>query len=126
MGLLQWLLLQHRFVNAWWWIIATTAGWSFGSFLVMNWVPAGMDFLTGLVTGAALGFAQWLFLRPKLSYSVWWIVINIVAWTTGFALLPGILLTGVIVAVLTGTCLCLLLLVPKSLPMGESTNNARI
>jgi hypothetical protein len=112
-GILQWLVLQNRIKNAWQWILVTTLGWALGSVIVMSLIPDGMDFLAGLTIGTTTGTAQWLVLRNKLHWAGWWIVINIVAWTTGFYLLPGIILTGVSAGVITATALGLLYRFPK-------------
>jgi hypothetical protein len=72
-----------------------------------------MDFTAGVVLGAATGIAQWFILRRELYWSPWWIIINIVAWTTGMAYLPGLIMTGVTVGVLTGFALVLLMRFPK-------------
>jgi hypothetical protein len=109
LGILQWLILQRRFRQAWWWIIATTIGWLVGSTIILSLLPDGMDFLAGIIIGITTGMAQWLILRQEVSWSGWWIVINVVAWTTGMALLPGIILTGVMVGVITGFAMELLL-----------------
>ena len=113
LGILQWLVLQKRFKNAWQWILVTTLGWTLGSVIVMSLIPDGMDFLAGLTIGITTGTAQWLVLRNELHWAGWWIVINIVAWTTGFALLPGLLLTGVLAGLITATALGLLYRFPK-------------
>jgi xanthine/uracil permease len=52
-------------------------------------------------------------LRREAHWSVWWIVISNVGWTTGMALLPGLILTGVMVGAVTGIALELLLPYPK-------------
>lgn len=116
LGILQWFLLQRRFRNAWRWILATALGWTLGASLILLAIPDGMDFLAGLVTGMTTGTAQWLVLRREVHWAGWWIVINIVAWTAGMALLPGVLLTGVIVGLITATALALLMTSPKPRP----------
>jgi hypothetical protein len=113
LGIMQWFILQHRIHKAWWWIIATTAGWLLGSTVIISLVPVGMDFLAGVILGITTGTAQWLVLRREVYWSGWWIMINVVAWTTGMALLPGILLTGVMAGVISGFAMELLLRSPK-------------
>ncbi len=113
LGILQWLTLQHRFKNAWTWILATTAGWVVGASLTMWMVPARQDFLAGSIIGLSVGIAQWLVLRREVHWSFWWIVISIVGWTTGMALLPGVMLTGVMAGAVTGIALVLLIQFPK-------------
>ena len=110
MGILQWFILRVHFQKAWQWILATVIGWSLGSMITYALFPDGMDFLVGLVTGICTGVAQWVILRREVQWAGWWIVINVVAWTTGLALLPGVILTGVIVGLITATALALLLM----------------
>lgn len=109
LGIFQWLILQHRISHAWQWIITTSFGWVIGSSIIMTILPDGMDFLAGLLLGIGVGVVQWLILRREVHWAAWWIVINIVAWTTGMAFFSGILLTGVIVGLITGFALELLL-----------------
>ena len=124
LGVLQWFLLQHRFRKAWHWILATALGWTLGASLILLAIPEGMDFLAGLVTGVTTGTAQWLVLRREVHWAGWWIVINIVAWTAGMALLPGVFLTGVIVGLITATALALLLTSPKPHPIESGVDEA--
>ena len=114
LGVLQWLVLQPRIRNAWQWMLATTLGWTMGSMLVLTVIPDGMDFIAGAIIGLSTGTAQWLVLRNELHWAGWWIVISVVAWTTGMSLLPGVLLTGVMAGLVTGIALELLLRYPKS------------
>lgn len=119
LGVLQWFVLQHRIRKAWRWILVTAAGWSAGAALTFFFVPDGMDFLVGIVVGLAIGVAQWMILRREVHWSAWWIVISIVGWTTGMALLPGLILTGVMVGAVTGIALELLLRYPKLPDKGD-------
>ena len=121
LGILQWLVLQHRMRKSWQWIIATTLGWLLGSTISLVAIPDGMEFLAGVVIGISTGTAQWLVLRREVYLAGWWIVINIVAWTTGLAFLSGILLTGVTAAVITSIAIALLLRFPKPVPELEET-----
>ena len=113
LGLFQWLILLKRIANAWRWIIATILGWSIGAGIIVFFLPPGNDFIAGLLSGITLGIPQWWILKDEVNWSIWWIVINIVAWTTGMEFLPGILLTGVVVGTLTGIALILLMCFPK-------------
>jgi hypothetical protein len=113
LAVLQWLVLQHRLRKAWRWLIATTLGWLLGSTLVLAFLPEGMDFLAGIIIGITTGTAQWLVLRSELYWAGWWIVISVIAWTTGMALLPGVMLTGVMAGAISGLALILLIRFPK-------------
>lgn len=113
LGVLQWFILQHRMRKPWRWIFATTLGWLLGSTLILAFLPEGMDFLAGIIIGIATGTAQWLVLRSELYWAGWWIVMSIIAWTTGMALLPGVMLTGVMAGAISGLALILLIRFPK-------------
>lgn len=117
MGILQWLILQGRIHNAWRWIIATLIGWTVGSMLILYLVADGTEFLAGVILGCTVGIAQWLVLRDEFKWMGWWIPINVVAWTTGMALLPGIFSTGAMIGAITGIALGLLLQNPKQRPV---------
>lgn len=108
-GVLQWFILQHIIRDAWRWIIATSLGWLLGASIIMILLPAAPEFLAGVITGIGVGLPQWLVLKGEVRWSGWWIMINIVAWTTGMALLPGILLTGIMAGLITGTAIGLLM-----------------
>lgn len=117
LGILQWFTLQHRIRKAWRWIVATAVGWISGSTLILALLPDGADFLAGVILGVTTGIAQWFVLRSELYWAGWWIIINVVAWTTGMALLPGVLLTGVMAGAITGFALILLIRYPKPLEL---------
>lgn len=114
LGTLQWFVLQHRIQKAWRWILATLGGWMAGSLLVLSLAADGMEFFAGVILGVTVGTAQWLILRKEFHWHGWWIIINVVAWTTGMALLPGLLSTGAMIGAITGIALALLLQFPKS------------
>ncbi|MBN1146784.1 MAG: hypothetical protein JXA78_05985 [Anaerolineales bacterium] len=112
-GVLQWFVLQHRIQKAWRWIPATVLGWLVGTAVILFLVQDGMEFFAGVVVGLTTGTAQWFILRREVHWSAWWIAISIVGWTTGMALLPGVILTGVMAGVVTGVALELLMRYPK-------------
>ena len=91
------------------WVIAGTIGWAIGWLIVFFAVPDGLEIINGLVVGLAMGIAGWLVLRREVHWAGWWIMLSIVGWTTGLALLPGFLSTGSMAGALTGICLELLL-----------------
>ncbi len=113
LAVLQWLVLQHRIRKSWRWMVATALGWLLGSTLIQAFLPEGMDFVAGVIIGITTGTAQWLVLRSELDWAGWWIVISVVAWTTGMALLSGVMLTGVMAGAITGLALILLIRFPK-------------
>ena len=120
-GVLQYLVLRYKIQHAWRWIVATVLGWTVGALLTYMFVVEGFDFLAGLLIGLSLGFAQWMILKQEVQWSAWWIVINIVGWTTGIGLLPGIFLTGVLAGAITGIAMEMLLRFPKPV-LGENLN----
>jgi hypothetical protein len=113
LGVLQWLILLHRIRNSQWWILATILGWTSGSLLILVALPQGMELFSGVILGLTTGTAQWLILRREVYWAGWWIVINLIAWTTGMVLLPGLLSTGATAGALSGVALELLLRYPK-------------
>lgn len=112
-GILQWFLLKSRIQDAWWWIVASAFGWALGSFLVLLLIPEELDVFAGLIIGLTIGTAQWMILSRFVHWSGWWIVVNIIAWTTGMALFPGIVLTGVMAGLITATAVTLMFKNPK-------------
>lgn len=81
--------------------------------LLLIVIPNSIEFVAGLVVGLTTGIAQWLILRHEVYWAGWWIIINVVGWTTGMALLPGFLLTGAMTGAITGFAMELLLRYPK-------------
>ena len=120
LGVLQWFVLQEHIQKSWQWIIATIVGWTLGSTLVLLLVADGAEFLAGVILGCTVGTAQWLVLRREVHWNGWWLIINVVAWTTGMALLPGLLSTGAMVGAITGIALGLLLQYPKPAQVDRS------
>jgi hypothetical protein len=119
-GILQWLVLQGRLVRPWRWVLASAAGWIAGYLLTLFFLPAELDFLSGIILGLSVGLAQWPLLRAELHWSGWWVVFSVVGWTTGLNLLPGFLLTGISAGVFTGLALEILLRTPKPKPVKNS------
>jgi uncharacterized membrane protein YccC len=113
LGVMQSLALQHRIPRAWRWLIATAAGWTIGALLIPLFSGEGQEFIVGMILGLTTGICQWVILRKEVNLAGWWIVMMVVGWTSGLALLPGILLTGVIAGGVTGFALELLLRTPR-------------
>lgn len=122
LGTLQWFLLKSRIEDAWWWIVASAFGWAIGSVLLILLIPESFDVFAGLILGLSLGTFQWIVLSRFVHWSGWWIIVNIIAWTTGMALFPGIILTGVIAGLITATALTVMFMYPKQkeLPREDS------
>jgi hypothetical protein len=114
MGALQWIPLQKRLPQPARWIVATAAGWALAQIELILVNPGQAAFLTGIIVGLCVGIAQWLVLHSHYHFAGWWIVMNVVAWTTGFGLLPGAINTGMLPGFITAITLDLLLRSPKS------------
>lgn len=108
-GIFQWLVLLRRIHTAWRWILVSGLGWGVGWLIDFTLIPNELYFFSGMVLGASIGIAQWLLLRHEVQWGLWWIVISIVGWSTGLTLFPGLLLTGMMAGLITGTGLALLL-----------------
>ena len=93
--LAQWLVLRRHIFRAGWWVLATILGMAVGGAAGMatgvEWMVAlawavgdGSDVVrTGATLGAAVGVAQWLFLRQHFAQTGWWIPASIASWTIG-------------------------------------------
>lgn len=88
-GAAQWLALRPRLALTPWWIAATAAGMSGG--LALGVALLGMDtegvglLLRGLLTGAAIGSAQWLLLRRVVAGAALWPLVVGLGWGIGWA-----------------------------------------
>lgn len=119
LGVLQWFILKSKIEDAWWWIVATAFGWGVGSVIVLLVLPETLDLLAGIVFGLTLGLAQWIVLSRFVRWSGWWIVANVIAWTTAMGLFPGFILPGVIAGLITATAIAWLFTFPKeTAPLG--------
>ena len=89
LGLIQWLILRSRLSLPIWWIVATSVGLGVGlaiSTIFLGSETAGNPLLwRGLITGASMGLAQWLLLRPIVPQSIVWIVVVAVGWAIGWS-----------------------------------------
>ena len=108
-SLLQGFVLQGRIKNTFRWVVAGTIGWAIGWLIVLFAVPSGLEIINGLVVGLAMGIAGWLVLRGEVHWAGWWIILSVVGWITGLALVPGFLSTGSMAGALTGIALEVLL-----------------
>ena len=105
---LQWVVLQQRIQKAWRWAILSSIGWIIGYILLAIFFPAVMMLLIGPVMGGILGLVQWFLLKREVEWAGWWVVISIMAWTTGLTLMPGFLTSGALPGALTGLALVIL------------------
>ena len=104
---LQWSVLFKRIQKSWRWVILSSLGWIGGYILFVIFMP-NMNFLVGPVMGGAVGIMQWLVLQKEVGWAGWWIIISILAWTTGLTLMPGLLTSGALPGALTGLTLAIL------------------
>ena len=105
---LQWAVLYKRIHKAWRWGFQSSLGWIAGYILLIVIFQENMEFLAGPVLGAAVGVVQWFLLRKEVDWAGWWIIISIIAWTTGLTLMPGLLSSGALPGALTGLALVIL------------------
>jgi hypothetical protein len=104
----QWAVLYKRIPNAWRWALVSSLGWIAGYILYILFFAGSQGILLGPVLGAAVGIAQWFLLRKEVDWAGWWILISILAWTTGLTLMPGLLSSGALPGALTGLALIIL------------------
>lgn len=116
-GTMQWFVLQSRIPRAWRWILVTAIGWAAGSILIIPFRTEGFEIIVGSIIGLSTGISQLMVLRNEVFFSGWWLLVMLIAWTSGIALFPGILLTGVVVGIITGIGLELLFRNPKPKPV---------
>ena len=105
---LQSVVLYKRIDKAWRWGILSSLGWIVGSIFYLVFFRADGGLLLGPVLGGTLGIVQWLLLKQEVDWAGWWIVINVLAWTTGLTLMPGLLTSGALPGTLTGLTLVIL------------------
>ena len=107
-GAAQWVVLRRYFSQAWWWILASAAGWLVGWAIITSglFVPPGGGPFTAIVSGAVfgltMGVAQWLILRMWTRLAGLWILASIPGWTIGLIGLLGSILAGAAAGVITG------------------------
>jgi len=104
---MQWAVLYKRIDKAWHWFVLSSITWILGIIVMVLFLP-GANFLIGPLLGGMLGVIQWLILRRSFNLAGWWIIISIMAWTTGLTLMPGLLSSGSLPGALTGLTLVIL------------------
>ncbi|MEW5830207.1 MAG: hypothetical protein AB1846_15035 [Chloroflexota bacterium] len=105
---LQWAVLYKRIPKAWRWVILSAVGWITGYILIILLIPMNLSILIGLALGGSVGLAQWLILKNEVDWAGWWIIVSVLAWTTGLILVPGLLSSGALPGALTGLALTIL------------------
>jgi hypothetical protein len=107
-AIFQWSVLYKRIKKAWRWAIFSALGWIAGYIMFRIFFSANMSLLMGLLLGGVVGIVQWFLLRKELDWAGWWIIISIIAWTTGLTVMPGFLSSGALPGALTGLTLVIL------------------
>ncbi len=138
-GIFQWLLLRPYLPYAGWWILVTGLGWLTAGllFAAATIMSLGQNLLSTIgllfvfaLLGAAVGLAQWLFLRRVIPRAGWWVLVNALAFASiavvgrsfnSFLELAVLLLPGII----SGTGLWLLMRQAPHSP-GHQTRSPRI
>lgn len=139
-GIFQWLLLRPYLPFAGWWILVTGLGWLTAGllFTAATTLSLGQDPLltAGLLfvfvfIGAAVGLAQWLFLRRVIPRAGWWVLVNVLGFASialagrsfnSFLELAILLLPGII----SGTGLWLLMRQAPLSPSGLTRSSQRL
>jgi uncharacterized membrane protein len=120
-GAFQSALLHRYLPHMGGWVLATVGGWLLGIILVLmpdwlHWRNGYSDLNQAFLSlGLAIGIAQWLLLRRRLSHAGWWIAATVVGWGL-LALLTGdtldglgLLALGLLPASVTAAALALLM-----------------
>jgi hypothetical protein len=105
---LQWAVLYKRIQKAWRWAIFSSLGWIAGYILFVIFFSANGGFLIGPLMGGVTGVVQWFLLRKEVEWAGWWVIISMMAWTTGLTMMPGLLTLGALPGALTGLALVIL------------------
>ncbi|MGB7875660.1 MAG: hypothetical protein WBL25_14850 [Anaerolineales bacterium] len=104
----QWAVLYKRVHMAWRWAIVSSLAWIAGYILFVVFFASDMGFLLGPILGGMIGIVQWFLLRKEVDWAGWWLIVSIMAWTTGLTLVPGLLTSGALPGALTGLVLVIL------------------
>jgi hypothetical protein len=104
----QWAVLYKRIQKAWRWALFSSLAWIVGYILFVISLPGEMGYLLGPLLGGMIGIVQWIILRKELDWTGWWLIVSILAWTTGLTVMPGLLSSGALPGALTGLTLVIL------------------
>jgi hypothetical protein len=97
------------------------AGWLLSLLLAPPGTGNFEAWVAGSLTGLGVGIAEWLVLQQEVRWAGWWIILSVVAWSTGLAFLPGFLLTPIVAGGITGLALELLLRNRKPVAQKQAT-----
>jgi len=124
-GIIQYVFLRRYVPRLRWWIAATLLGWllPFGVFHLLTLILAPIGDIGLLwrgigmtMAGWLISFPQWLVLRRQVRHAFWWILVHGFGWGL-FGLLTGtsisnpfgLIIVGLIPAIVTGAACWLLL-----------------
>ena len=107
-SVLQGVVLYKRIRKAWRWSIISSVGWITGYVAHMIFFSSTTGIFVGPIVGGIVGAAQWILLKREFKWSGWWVVICVLAWTTGLTTMPGLLTSGALPGALTGLVLIIL------------------
>jgi len=105
---IQWAVLYKRIQKSWRWGVFSTVGWIGGYILSVILFSENAGIFLGPFIGIAIGGMQWLILKNEFDWAGWWIVISMLAWTTGLLIMPGLFTSGALPGALTGLALVIL------------------
>jgi hypothetical protein len=105
---LQSAVLYKRIHKVWRWGVLSIIGWTAGYVLCVVLFSANADLMVGPFVGAAVGIAQWFLLKNEFDWAGWWIMISLLAWTSGLVIMPGLFTSGALPGALTGLTLVIL------------------
>ena len=105
---LQGVVMYGRIYKAWRWAVFSSLAWVIGYTLHIIIFSSSLGAFVGLLIGGVVGIVQWSILHREVDWSGWWIIISILAWTTGLTTMPGLLTSGTLPGALTGLTLVIL------------------
>jgi hypothetical protein len=107
-SVLQGVVLYQRIHKSWRWSVISGLSWIIGYILHLILFSSNAGNLVGPMIGATVGISQWLLLRKEFDWAGWWIIICILAWTSGLTTMPGLISSGTLPGALTGITLVIL------------------
>ncbi len=106
-SILQGMVLYKRIHRSWRWAVISALSWITGYIFHLLLFSSNTGIFIGPIIGGAVGIAQWFLLRKEFDWTGWWIIICVLAWTTGLTTMPGLISSGTLPGALTGLTLVL-------------------
>jgi hypothetical protein len=107
-SILQGVVLYKRIHRSWRWSVISALSWITGYVFHLLIFSSNTSIFIGPIIGGTIGLTQWLLLRKEFDWAGWWIMICILAWTTGLTTMPGLISSGALPGALTGVTLVIL------------------